>query len=187
MSHMISVFAGFAGRFGVSTREAERFLKFAVVGAIGFMVDFGLFNLLRVPLSALLIEGTGLHNALIRLGLVSVQVVRLGPALASTISFIGAIISNFWWNRYWTYPDSRSKSVRRQVVVFTLVSVAGILIRAPIINYTHQPFAELLGDVPALAARAELVGDNLALILAVIVVMFWNFFVNRYWTYNDVS
>jgi putative flippase GtrA len=28
---------------------------------------------------------------------------------------------------------------------------------------------------------------NIALAAAVLVVMMWNFFANRYWTYNDVS
>jgi putative flippase GtrA len=32
-----------------------------------------------------------------------------------------------------------------------------------------------------------LLAHNLALAGAVIVVMFWNFFINRYWTYSDVS
>ena len=29
--------------------------------------------------------------------------------------------------------------------------------------------------------------DNITLAIAVIIVMFWNFFANRYWTYNDVD
>jgi putative flippase GtrA len=41
--------------------------------------------------------------------------------------------------------------------------------------------------VPPLTHLADRIGKNMALILAVVVVMFWNFFVNRYWTYNDVS
>ena len=61
--------------------ERTRFLKFCVVGVIGFVVDFGIMNLI--------LHFTG--NA----------------RLASTVSFIAAVISNFIWNRYWTYPDSR--------------------------------------------------------------------------------
>ena len=68
-----------------------------------------------------------------------------------------------------------------------MVSVAGIVIRVPIITYTHTPFTNLVATVPALEAYSVRIGDNLALVLAVIVVMFWNFFVNRYWTYNDVE
>jgi putative flippase GtrA len=30
-------------------------------------------------------------------------------------------------------------------------------------------------------------GTLIAQFIGVIVVMFWNFFANRYWTYNDVS
>ena len=29
--------------------------------------------------------------------------------------------------------------------------------------------------------------DNLSLAVAVLVVLFWNFFANRHWTYNDVE
>jgi putative flippase GtrA len=30
-------------------------------------------------------------------------------------------------------------------------------------------------------------GYNAAKVIATIVVLFWNFFVNRYWTYSDVE
>lgn len=184
---MISIFVDVVGRFGMNTKEAERFFKFAVVGAVGFVVDFGILNLLLNPFNRLLAEGAGLHTVLTGLGLAPGQAVSLGPTFAGTVSFIAAIISNFLWNRYWTYPDSRSKSVRRQFVMFTVVSVAGILIRIPILTFTHSPFTRLAQSVPPLVPYAERVGANLALVLAVIVVMFWNFFVNRYWTYNDVD
>ena len=184
---MVSIFAGVAGRFGVNEREAERFFKFAVVGVIGFIVDFGIFNLLLHPFEVWLAPDAAFYESLISWGLAAEQIFRLPPTLAGTVSFIAAIISNFLWNRYWTYPDSRSKSLRRQFVMFVVVSVAGILIRAPIINYTHEPFSHLVDGVPTLQAYAGRIGDNLALVLAVIIVMFWNFFVNRYWTYNDVE
>lgn len=184
---MVSIFAGVAGRFGLNEKEAERFFKFAVVGAIGFIVDFGIFNLSLRPFELLIDNGTALHNSLIGLGLNDVQTLSLAGTLASTLSFIAAIISNFLWNRYWTYPDSRSRSVRRQLAQFTVVSIAGILIRVPIIYFTHSPFDNLAATVPALEPYSIRIGANLALVLAVIVVMFWNFFVNRYWTYNDVE
>ena len=184
---MVTMLAGMAGRFGVNEKEAERFLKFAVVGAIGFIVDFGIFNLSLRPFEILFSNGTAFHNFLVNLGLNDEQTISLARTFASTLSFIAAIVSNFLWNRYWTYPDSRSRSIRRQLAQFTVVSVAGIVIRVPIITYTHTPFTNLVATVPALEAYSVRIGDNLALVLAVIVVMFWNFFVNRYWTYNDVE
>ena len=184
---MISIFVSVSERFGVEPKEAERFFKFAIVGAIGFLVDFGVFNLLLHPFDVWLTDGTAFHEALFGLGFSHVQIEALARTFASTISFVLAIASNFIWNRYWTYPDSRTRSIRRQLALFTLVSVAGILIRIPIITFTHIPFADLAANVMALAPYAERIGDNLALVLAVVVVMFWNFFINRYWTYNDVE
>ena len=184
---MVSIFTGVAGRFGVNEKEAERFFKFAVVGVIGFIVDFGIFNLSLRPFEILLENGTALNNFFVGLGLNNEQTISLARTFASTLSFIAAIVSNFLWNRYWTYPDSRSRSIRRQLAQFTVVSLAGIIIRVPIITYTHTPFTNLVANVSALEPYSVRLGDNLALVVAVIVVMFWNFFVNRYWTYNDVE
>jgi putative flippase GtrA len=184
---MIGTMARVSDRFGVNPKEVERFLKFVVVGAIGFVVDFGIFNLLVGPFRQLLASGTTLSSFLVGLGLTPEQVTSLAPALAGTVSFIAAIISNFLWNRYWTYPDSRSKSTRRQFVMFFLVSLTGILIRVPIITLLHGPLTSLYALVPVLEPYAVRLGDNSALAISVIIVMFWNFFANRYWTYNDVD
>jgi putative flippase GtrA len=185
---VISTLTQFAGRFGLDPKESERFFKFAVVGVIGFVVDFGIFNLMLNPFLAWLEPGAGLYNYMAGFGLTEQQIIGLAPTFAGVVSFIAAIISNFTWNRYWTYPDSRSKSVRRQVIQFTMVSVAGILIRIPILTFTHRPFTGLVEwATPMLAPYAVRIGKNLSLMLAVGIVMFWNFFVNRYWTYNDVD
>jgi putative flippase GtrA len=146
-------------------RERSRFLRFAFVGIVGAVVDFGTFNLL-------------------------IAFTRLTPVWASVFSFIAAIISNFTWNRYWTYPDSRTKPVGQQLVQFTVVSVVGLLIRIPIIAVLEPAFQALFGlleFLPIGFITAEFLAGNLALAIAVIVVMFWNFFVNRYWTYSDID
>ncbi len=184
---MIATFSRVSGRLGVEPKEAERFFKFAVVGVIGFVVDFGIFNLLVGPFRDLLAMGQPLNDFFVSLGLSAEQALALAPTFASTISFLAAIMSNFTWNRYWTYPDSRDKSPRRQFAMFFLVSVVGILIRVPIITFLHGPLSRVFGLVPVLDPYAVLLGDNAALAIAVVVVMFWNFFANRYWTYNDVE
>jgi putative flippase GtrA len=187
---MVTTLANAAGRFGVNPREAERFIKFLFVGAFGFLVDFGVFNLTLGPLKWALAPGTGLHEWLFSLGLDHEYVaVSLAALIAGTVSFIAAIISNFIWNRYWTYPDSRSKKIWGQFVQFILVSVTGIFFRIPIIAISRTPFTRLTANVlpnldPDLSIR---LGENLALALSVLLVLFWNFFVNRYWTYNDVE
>jgi putative flippase GtrA len=146
-------------------RERSRFLKFATVGVIGAVVDFGTFNLLS--------SGVGLP-----------------VVLASVFSFIAAIISNFTWNRFWTYPDSRSKPMTRQMIQFSFVSIVGLAIRTPIVAILEPTFSRLFrgtGFLPLGFITQQLLAENLALAIAVITVMFWNFFINRYWTYNDIS
>lgn len=144
-------------------KEVERFLKFMVVGVIGAVVDFGSYNLL--------IEWAG------------------WPAeVAGTLSFALAICSNFIWNRYWTYPDSRSKPIVQQFVQFFVVNALGIIIRLPIIALTKGPFGSLAERLLSLDKQAaSTLGNNVALAVAVVIVMFWNFFVNRFWTYSDVG
>ncbi len=184
---ILTIVTRIAERFGIKPKEAERFFKFLVVGIIGFVVDFGVFNLLTNPFDVMLAEGTAVHETIIGWGLTVDQTLNLSPTLAGTVSFIAAIISNFFWNRYWTYPDSRSKPFVRQFVMFTAVSLAGIIFRIPIISLTNRPFIRLVEGIPALALYAERIGENMALALSVLIIMFWNFFVNRYWTYNDVE
>ncbi len=188
---MVTLFANTAGRFGVNPKEAERFFKFLIVGTIGFVVDFGVFNLLLNPLGVLLSPGTAAYDFFTGLGL-SENFVAMGLAavIAGTLSFIAAIVSNFFWNRYWTYPDSRSKHIVGQFLQFTLVSITGIVFRIPIIAFSRIPFTNLANAVlgarlnPALISR---LGGNMALAFSVLVILFWNFFVNRYWTYSDVN
>jgi len=145
-------------------RERSRFLRFAVVGAIGALVDFGVMNLLVHQLGAAVVVG-------------------------GTISFIAAVTSNFLWNRYWTYPDSRSKPVARQFSEFAFINAIGLVIRVPILAFLdpllRNIFSALPFRIPLLTPIA--LADNLTLALAEGIVMFWNFFANRYWTYADVE
>lgn len=143
--------------------ERTRFLKFALVGTLGAIIDFGVMNLLT--------RLTGMD---------------LVPA--GTISFTCAVISNFLWNRHWTYPESRSRHVMHQLGMFFLVNVAGIGIRIPILHYAEPPLMHFF-DIHYIhnSATADLIAKNVTLAIAVGIVMLWNFFINRYWTYNDIN
>ena len=156
-------------------KEFKRFTKFLVVGVTGFIVDFGIFNLL-------------------------LRALNFNPVLAQAISFTSAAINNFIWNRYWTYPDSRSKPLLRQFGMFFVLSVIGLLIRTPIFALFSGPmvvlvesmqygvFAGLINFITTtLNISIEQLGLNLALAVAVLVVLFWNFFSNRFITYSDVK
>jgi hypothetical protein len=47
--------------------------------------------------------------------------------------------------------------------------------------------AEGLLPSEASSRQAIAVGENLALVVAVAVVLLWNFAINRVWTYSDVQ
>lgn len=144
-------------------KERSRFLKFAVVGFIGFFVDAGIFNLCR-------------------------SVFDIRPEYASAISFMVAVISNFLFNRYWTYPDSRSKPLSTQLGQFFLVNLIGLAIRTGVLLIIIDPLYRLFENLSAnIDINPIVLGDNSALIIVVGIVLFWNFFINRYWTYNDLS
>jgi putative flippase GtrA len=145
-------------------KEQKRFIKFGLVGAFGAVIDFGIFNLL-------------------------IHLFNVKPLHASIVSFICAVISNFLLNRYWTYPDSRTKHFRQQFIQFSIVSLVGLVIRSALFSPLEKilvSFAEK--SIPdSFFLPAETIGYNLTLALLILIVMFWNFFVNRFWTYNDVS
>lgn len=108
--------------------------------------------------------------------------------LAGSISFLCAVINNFTGNRFWTYPESRSRHLLHQLGMFFVVNAAGIAIRVPILHFVEPPmesFFKSMGILPAITP--ETLAKNATLALAIGTVMLWNYFVNRYWTYNDVE
>ena len=84
-------------------KEVTRFVKFSIVGAIGAVIDFALLNLLRGVFGWPLVW-------------------------ANTVSVSVAILSNFTWNRFWTYPESRTRKKRKQLPQFVLINIVGLLI-----------------------------------------------------------
>jgi putative flippase GtrA len=150
--------------FLTNPRERTRFLRFLVVGTFGAIVDFGIENLLH-------------------------RMFDVPYVWAGTISFVCAILSNFFWNRYWTYPDSRSKPIIGQLIQFFIVNVTGLAIRIPILKYLEPVLTDLFQTLPRQFQflPPDALGENATLAIAVGIVLFWNFFVNRFWTYNDVN
>lgn len=156
-------------------KEVERFIKFAFVGALGFVIDIG---------TVVILQNTLLPPE-------SNQKV----VLANSIAFVLAVCSNFIWNRLWTYPDSRSHSARRQLIQFGIVSVIGLVIRNLWINGAYEQLGQLSTSIlqsafadyaPDLLDQNKL-GTTIALVFGVLIVMVWNFVANRFWTYNDVE
>lgn len=133
-------------------KEFVRFVKFAVVGVIGAVVDFGILNLM--------------HKAF------------FWPLLwANTLSVSVAILSNFTWNRLWTFPESRSRRKREQLPQFALINFIGLGINNAIVVGLAAVFSHFIADPWHY---------NLAKAIAIGVVLFWNFGANRIWTYRGL-
>jgi putative flippase GtrA len=143
-------------------KEAKRFIKFMFVGAMGAIVDFGVLNILT-------------------------HVLDVPVTVAGIISFSLAVTSNFIWNRYWTYPESRHFPLLPQYAQFFIINATALLIRVPILALVPGPLIGMLESTGMAPAAAEVLGNNLALALAVGIAMFWNFFVNRFITYRHIK
>ena len=146
---------------GRKRQEAKRFIKFATVGAAGAVTDFAILNLL-------------------------IQVAGFQEWQANAVSFTVAVIQNFFLNRRWTFPESQERHAGKQLGQFTLVSVIGLALNMAVFLAFHHTFE---------AQWIALVGDqhmgftlsyNVAKLLAIGVVLFWNFAANRLWTYKGL-
>ncbi len=134
-------------------KECERFLKFAAVGVLGMLIDFSVLNLMHLKAG-------------------------LPLGWANAISFSTAVLSNFTWNRLWTFPESRQRHLGAQLGQFALVNVVGLAINTALLLSLDRLLSGII---------AEPWGYNLAKAFAIGVVLFWNFFVNRFWTYKGIQ
>lgn len=142
----------------------RQFLKFSIVGISGTIVDFGLFNIFYSFLG-------------------------LPKIFSSILSFSIAVINNFFWNRLWTYPESKNLSISGQLAKFALISVIGLLIRTPLFAFIEPHLVwfscNFLNWVRFM--NVDILGTNIALAIVILIVLFWNYFANRFWTYRTVS
>lgn len=175
---------------GSKAKEVERFIKFAMVGTLGAVVDLGTLNLLQFTILPPVNSADETIVLPLPFGINIPYAV-----IAATLSFIAAITSNFFWNRFWTYPDSRSRPIRQQMIQFTAVSVVGWISRTIWIGLSFRFIGDLAVSIaqivnPAFTPNVEAVGKigvNISTLMGIFIVMIWNFFANRYWTYNDVD
>jgi putative flippase GtrA len=157
-------------RFLENPKELERFIKFAIVGVIGAMVDFAVLNVMKRVFETMSL-GVGWD--------VAMDPHQIQLIAANIISFSAAVVSNFTWNRLWTFPESRERPIGGQLVQFSVISVLGLVINTVILVVLDQyVFRGLV---------SERLSYNLAKAFATGVVLFWNFGMNRMWTYRGIK
>ncbi len=133
--------------------EVKRFVKFAIVGISGLIVDYAMLNIL--------VYGFGVSSA-----------------LAIAVAFVLAATNNFVWNILWVYPESRA-SFWRHFPTFLIVNAVGLGINELILFLFERPIEALF--------NSHVIGLNLTKAIAAVIVMMWNFFVNRFVTFRHVK
>jgi putative flippase GtrA len=118
---------------------ARQFAKFGVVGAIAYVVDVGLFNVLSYAGEDPLLDGR--------------------PLLAKIASTAVATVVSWLGNRYWTFRRTRRQQARKEFLLFLLMCSIGLGISLAILWFSHyvlgftSPLADnIAANVVGLAA-----------------------------------
>lgn len=152
----------------IQRRGLRQFIKFCIVGATSTAIDFAIFYLLIEVLH-------------IRQHFASED---LGRALAVFAAFLFAVTNGFFWNSRWTFRQTDAAGARRRYFQFVATNVVGLGLNLGITllvaRYCPPAVIALLDgflkkDPAAFFGKA----------VATVVVVFWNFTVNKYWTFKS--
>lgn len=89
--------------------------------------------------------------------------------LANAVAFTAVVSWSYMANKWWTFRDT-SKHTNQQFTRFIMISIVGLLINEGILLTLVKYFD---------------MWDLMAKLIAVILVVFWNFWANRTWTFTD--
>ena len=133
-------------RLRALVREAA---KFGVVGAVGFVVDVGVFNLLRYAGNPGLLE----HK----------------PLTAKALSVTVATIVTYLGNRHWTWAERERSGARREVTLFFILNGIGMAIALGCLAVSHY----------ALDLRSPLADNISANVVGLVLGMIFRFWSYR--------
>ena len=106
----------------------QKFLKFAIVGGIGFVINFVGFRVFKIAF----------HSLPLTISLIN----WVANALASEL----AIISNFTWNNVWTFAESKATTIGtivQKLITFNLSSlITGIIIPSTFVAIMTALFSD---------------------------------------------
>ncbi len=105
-----------------------------------------------------------------------VELTFLAAPVASSCGFVVAVIQNFLLNRFWTFPEANQHRFQSQMFRFVVVSVVGLAIHTVVFVVTNMLFRSSMPD-----------GYRLAKLIAIFVVLWWNFTMNRHWTFSQAN
>tara|TARA_Y100000310_G_scaffold337992_1_gene426456 strand:- start:3370 stop:3996 length:627 start_codon:yes stop_codon:yes gene_type:complete len=125
----------------------------------------------------------GYLNAFLELTVVNVLIISTGVAAGSqfvlfkTIAFLVALINGYFWSKFWTF-ESKSKIAASEFSKFVSVTVVGAVINVGTASFIVNVIGSKYGIDDVLWA-------NIAVIIAVLVAMIWNFFSQKYIIFKE--
>ncbi len=93
-------------------RLARELAKFGSVGAVAFVVTFGLFNLFR-------------------------EVFHWGPLTSNGVATVISATFAYFANRFWTFRHRENSGMGREYVLFFLLNAVGLAITQLFLGFTH--------------------------------------------------
>lgn len=133
-------------------KTARQFLKFAITGTIGAVVDFSTF--------AILTRTFNWHT--------TYTVWETEIIAANNVSVFLAVCSNFIINRYWTFGDITGNAAKQGAGYFLLNTLTWALNQILVSFFIfHTPiFSQIFGDNRDFVAKGA----------AIVIILFINFF-----------
>lgn len=133
-------------------------LKFGVVGMVGYIIDVGIFNTLRLGAPEYLSDAAWFQ----------------GPLGAKLISVSVSTLVTWFGNRYWTFREHRRQNFLLELFEFAVIAILGLGISLLCLWISHYVlgFTSLLAD--------NISGNVIGLVFATT----FRFLLYRYWVYG---
>ncbi|MDD4874080.1 MAG: GtrA family protein, partial [Dehalococcoidales bacterium] len=141
------------------TGELLRFIKFAIVGGSGVIVNYGLYWILTRFAGFTPIDDAAMGGI-------------LSGNLAMLMGIETSIITNFTLNNFFTFSDRNTQGIGaffKRLINFNLICLVGGLIQIGVANL----FAVVFGFY-----------DLLSVLIGIGVAFLWNYLVNNFWTWK---
>jgi putative flippase GtrA len=89
---------------------------------------------------------------------------------ANALAWFIAVFVSFFLNKYWTFQNFARRAIYHQYIKFFIISGAGLALNTGLLFIFVDTYK---------------INDKLSLIFAIGIVTFWNFFLNKLWTFKN--
>lgn len=144
----------------------RQFVKFCIVGASSTLIDFSIY------LSLIELAHLQTH----------IGSVVWGRVAAQCVSFLFAVTNGFIWNNRWTFRHADTRGIRGRYAKFVITNIIGLSLNVVILNVVAHLAPPNLTSM--LATHLKDPAGFIGKLAAIVVVVFWNFTVSKYWTFR---